>query len=245
MSLVVHRVIEGVSLAENCNLNMLQLLMGFSCDHTLVLCVAINFSSQALAIHNSFPATQVSSRVGHREGWWCLVPGTQHPHWVSQPGAGSWCPMHVASGAQFSLLRPATITTLFLTLPLTITWPSSSGTFPQSQPRHLYGNEVGFLPTPGFILGFCILWTPGRRSQLSLLCMQSCRCWNWWQGHIQVGDAGSHCELVTAAPPAHIRSYGSNTSSCSWGDSLEVKRPSEGIMDEKHCAHYNPANHFF
>lgn len=177
---VVHQAVGGVSLAENCNLNMLQLLMGFFCDHTLVLCIAINFSSQALAILNSFPATQAPSRVGCYEVWCCLVPGAQHPHWVSQPGAGSWCPMHVASGAQQSLLRPTTITTFFLTLPLTITCPSSSGPFPQPQPGHLCGNEVGFLPTPGFVLGICILWTAGCRSQLSLLRMQSCRCWGWW-----------------------------------------------------------------
>lgn len=73
---------------------------------------------------------------------WRLVLSHARCPAPTQPGVGSWCPMHFVSGAQHSLLRP---TTLFFTLPLTITCPSSSGPFPQSQPGHLCGNEVGFL----------------------------------------------------------------------------------------------------
>lgn len=138
---------------------------------------------QASAICNSFPATQAPSRVGCYESW-CYLVGVQYPHWVSQSGVGSGCPMHVASDAQQSLLRPTITTiTLFLTLPLTITHPPSSDPFPHSQPGHLCGNEVGFLLTPGSSkehLRTCVC-----RSQLSLLRMHSYGCRGWWQGHNQ------------------------------------------------------------
>lgn len=132
--------------------------------------------------------------------------------------------MRVASGAQQSLLRPTTTTFLFFTLPLTITCPSSSGPFPQSQPVHLCGNEAVVLLTPGSSKAH--LWTPGCRSQLSLLHMHSCGCWGWWQGHIQRRSCVSH------------------TASCSRGDCLQTKRLSEGITDEKCFDHISPTDPF-
>jgi len=149
-------------LAEKCDLNVLCILMGFFCDHSLVVFVAHRFSSQ--------------SRAASHRGWCCLMLGAQHPHWAFHPASAvpvtlphvpnAPCPNQPPSSPFPHMACNYNLSTKLRILSVT-------------QLGHPHGNEVGFLPTPCFTLGIFNFGILRCKSQLPLLCMQCHKCWAW------------------------------------------------------------------
>lgn len=150
--------------------------MGFFCDHLLVVFVAPKFSSPTLAIHESLPVTQAySGAVCHRD-WCCLMLGAQHPQWAFHPAAAvpvtlPHVPNTPCPDPPPSPPFPHTACNYNLSTKLRILSVNQLG--------HLHGNEVGFLPTPCFILGICNFGILSCKSQLPLLCMRCHKRWPW------------------------------------------------------------------